>query len=402
MRRAIRGFTVLLSVVSVIILAISFVSAGNLPDKFWVVEGETLVLKRELPISIQYVNAGQDTNTRQVSAVGTNYSVNLKVLGIFPVKQARVEVVKQRMVVPCGTAFGIKMYTEGVVVVGTASIDSDNGTKNPSAEAQIKEGDILLRINGKEVSSNEDVAKIIEESGGTPLSIKGKRKDKPFEATLTPVKSRSDGQYKAGLWVRDSSAGIGTLTFYEPGSGAFAGLGHGICDVDTGELLPLESGEIVPVAITGIVKGADGAPGELKGYFKAELSMGRITLNNETGVFGQMSSQPAKGEALPVAMKQQVKAGSAQIITTLGDKAETYDIEIEKVNYNMATPTRNMVIKITDARLLEKTGGIIQGMSGSPILQNGMVVGAVTHVFVNDSEKGYGIFAENMLASMQQ
>ena len=396
MRKTIKVFAVICTVFSVLLLTVSFSSASNLPDKFWVIEGEQLIINRDVPISVFQKNIGNDKAV-PVSIAGQSYKANLKMLGIFPIKEVNVEIVKQNMVVPCGTSFGIKMYTQGVVIVGTSLVDGINPSKN----AGIKEGDIILSIDKKMVNSNEDVANIIEQSAGKALTLSMKRKNESFETELIPILSKTDQIYKAGIWVRDSSAGIGTMTFYDPQSGAFGGLGHGICDVDTGEIMPLMSGEIVPVTITGIVKGADGAPGEIKGYFRQEISIGTLLLNNETGVFGKISTAPVKNiEALPVAMKQQVKTGYAQIITTLTEnKVEYFDIEIEKVNYNENSPTRNMIIKITDKKLLDQTGGIIQGMSGSPIIQNGNIVGAVTHVFINDSKRGYGIFAENMLKS---
>jgi len=400
MKKAIKTSAVLLSIIAMILLAVSISSASSLPDKFWVIEGDKLVITRDIPISVSLKNVGDDPGAKAVSTVGNSYTVDLKVLGLFPVKEARVEVVKENMAIPCGTTFGIKMYTEGVVIVGTSAIDTETGTQNPSKDAGIKEGDVIIKINGRDVSANEDVAGIFEASGGAEQLVEIKRKNETKTVKLVPAKSKIDGKYKGGLWVRDSSAGIGTMTFYEPQSGVFAGLGHGICDVDTGEIMPLMSGEIVPVSITGILRGENGAPGEIKGYFKQEISIGQLKINNETGVFGIASSPPVKGDAMPIAMKQQVKTGKAQIITTLADnKTSLYDIDIEKVNYNENNPTRNMVIKITDADLKKQTGGIIQGMSGSPIIQNGRIVGAVTHVFINDSERGYAIFAENMLKS---
>ena len=207
----------------------------------------------------------------------------------------------------------------------------------------------------------------------------------------------SENRLKAGLWVRDSSAGIGTLTFYVPGSDIFAGLGHAVCDVDTGDVLPIASGEIVPARIYSVVKGQSGEPGELRGGFELG-SLGNLAVNGETGIYGSLTQTPVRGDPVPVAMKQQVKTGYAQVLTTIdGTEPELYDIRIDQVRYNDSSPTRNMVIVITDERLLEETGGIVQGMSGSPILQDGKLVGAVTHVFVNEPTKGFAIFAENML-----
>ena len=208
------------------------------------------------------------------------------------------------------------------------------------------------------------------------------------------------------MWVRDSSAGIGTLTYLDPESGIFAGLGHGVCDVDTGTLMPLYSGEAVNVAITGVTKGESGSPGELRGTFSQEAPIGTLVKNEATGIYGQMDGIPdilsQGGEPVAVAMRQEVHTGKAMIRTTIsGDTPVEYEISIERVSLSEQNPTRNMVIRITDPRLLSATGGIVQGMSGSPILQNGKLVGAVTHVLVNDPTRGYGILIENMLETAQ-
>ncbi|MDF2567582.1 MAG: stage sporulation protein, partial [Oscillospiraceae bacterium] len=207
----------------------------------------------------------------------------------------------------------------------------------------------------------------------------------------------TDNTFKIGLWVRDSSAGIGTVTFYNPENSVFGGLGHAVCDVDTGQVMPIMSGEVVDVNINGVTRGSSGSPGELKGSFSSNKDSGSIAVNNETGVFGVLYQNPSNHSAIPIAMKQEVKTGKATIFTTVsGNTPQEYKINIEKVNLNDNSMTKNMVIKITDPELLQKTGGIVQGMSGSPIMQNGVLVGAVTHVFINDPTKGYGIFIENM------
>ncbi len=319
-------------------------------------------------------------------------------LDAIPIKTVDVEVVEETQVIPCGTPFCVKIFTQGVVVVGMSDLKSNGKTVNPARSAGLKIGDVITSINGIQVNTNEEVAAIIEKSGGVPLSLSVLRSNMSFEVQITPVKADDGISYKAGLWVRDSSAGIGTLTFYNPEEHSFAGLGHGICDIDTGDLMPLLSGDIVSANISGIVKGEKGTPGELRGYFSNNNAIGNLSANIQTGVYGTMDQCPASNEPMTVAMKQQVVPGKAQILTTIqGNEPQYYDIEIESVNYNEDVPTKNMIVKITDPELLEKTGGIVQGMSGSPIIQNGMLVGAVTHVFVNEPEKGYGIFAENML-----
>lgn len=373
------------------VLAFTLTVSSAIPDEFSVVEGQGFAINSGLPIST--VSIG-DQNRK----AGDSYQVDVKLMGVLPVKQVNVDVVEQTMVVPCGTPFGIKMFTQGVVVVGMSSVDAEGGSINPAKEAGIQQGDVLISIDGKKLNSNQDVSDIIEHCDGKTLDVELQRKNMTFHVDLTPVKSASEDCYKLGAWVRDSSAGIGTLTFYEPNSKVFAGLGHAICDVDTGEILPLSSGEIVSAIIGGVQPGKVGTPGELRGTFKNVSDMGILATNGETGVYGFLDTLPCQHEPVPVAMRQQVESGPAQIMTTIeGEEPRTYDIEIEKINFDEDSPTRNMIVHITDPELLKKTGGIVQGMSGSPILQNGQLVGAVTHVFVNDPTRGYGIFAENML-----
>jgi stage IV sporulation protein B len=325
------------------------------------------------------------------------YSAQLMLYNTIPIKTVTVNVVDSNSVVLCGMPFGIKMFTNGVVVVGMADVKTSVGTMNPASEAGLKTGDIILSINGTTMNTNLEVEKAIENSNGQPLKFTINRDGKKISATVRPVRSESDGQYKIGLWVRDSTAGIGTLTFYDPSGNCFAGLGHGICDADTGKLMPLLSGDIVPVTISGVTKGTKGTPGELRGYFTDETAEGSLCANVETGVYGFMK-KPVHGQTMKVAMKQDVKTGPAKIYATIsGDKPQYFDIEIEKIDYRDDVKTKNLVICVTDQKLLTQTGGIVQGMSGSPIIQNGKLVGAVTHVFVNDPTHGYGIFAENML-----
>ena len=293
------------------------------------------------------------------------------------------------------------MFTDGVLIVGLSRIHTENGLSCPALESGIVEGDVICSIDGEKVYTNEDVASFIENSDGETLSMLIKRDGETMTVEVTPEKMADGSGYKAGFWVRDSSAGIGTLTFYDPETMVFAGLGHAVCDVDTGEPLPLLSGEIVPAAINKIKRGVSGEPGELGGVFTSAKALGEVSINNETGVYGVLNSNIG-GVSLPIAPKQDVYEGKATILATInGTKAKEYEIVIEKVSMSDNSPTKNMVIKVTDEELINKAGGIVQGMSGSPIIQNGRLVGAVTHVFVNDPTKGYGIFIENMLEAAE-
>lgn len=374
--------------------------AGRMPEQFNVVEGSSLTLQGAVSVGAQRTAEGRSVSAATLAA-GSSYTASLKLFGLFPVKDVAVKVVDATSVVPCGTPFGIKMFTDGVLVVGMSAVDTPTGSYNPAKSSGIKVGDVIVSINGETVSSTEQVAQRVEESGGKSLTFKIRRDNILFDVQFVPAKSVNENRWKAGLWVRDSSAGIGTLTFYSPSSQVFAGLGHPVCDVDTGETLPLSSGEIVPAKIYSVNRGVSGTPGELRGGFE-KGTLGNLTVNGETGIYGTLSNLPTLSDPVPVAMKQQVKSGSAQVLTTIdGTTPKLYDIRIDQVRYNDSSPTRNMVIVITDQELLDKTGGIVQGMSGSPILQDGKLIGAVTHVFVNDPTKGFAIFAENMLKTAE-
>lgn len=294
-----------------------------------------------------------------------------------------------------GTPIGLKLYCDGVVVVGMDDVDSENGSVNPAKNAGLQKGDVIKEINGTAVTRNSDVSDIIEKSSGTPLEFTIERGGATQKATFRSVYSKADGRYKAGLWIRDSSAGIGMLSFYDT-NGWFASLGHAVCDVDTGEILPLSDGETTDAEITGLFKGSVGTAGELSGTLGSKV-IGKIYLNDATGVYGKLFSPDLSVKQYAVANPSEVKVGKAQIVTTVEQgKTLTYEIEIIKINKS-AADNKNLVLRVTDQALIAKTGGIVQGMSGSPIIQNGKLVGVVTHVLLNDPTGGYGIFAATML-----
>lgn len=299
---------------------------------------------------------------------------------------------------PGGMAFGVKFFTEGVLVIGLTDIVTYSGTICPAREAGIKKGDVVLSIDGTPTKGARDLRDTVAASEGKKLSFKVKRGAESFETVVYPALCSETGDYKAGLWVRDSTAGIGTVTYIKGDDLSFAGLGHGICDGDTGTLMPLGRAVVVDVKINGIKRGASGAPGELKGSFD-KVQRGTIEKNTETGVYGKLDALPKEAlKPLPVGSRRELKEGKAFIYTTTeGNSVDKYEIEIEEI-YKGNGKTKNMLIKVTDPGLLDITGGIVQGMSGSPIIQNGKIVGAVTHVLINDPTRGYGIFIENMLA----
>ena len=327
-----------------------------------------------------------------------SYEADYRLFGILPVKHVTLTAYKDVKLYPGGMPFGVKFFTSGVLVVGFCDVDTEGGQVNPAYDAGLRLKDVITHVGGRELSGAVELTELVEASSGAPIEIRYTRGEGHFTTTVTPAKSASDGKYKTGIWVRDSGAGIGTVSFIDPESNYFAGLGHGICDTDTGKLLPIERGSVVDVTISGITKGVSGTPGEIKGFFNSG-KIGSLLGNNECGVFGILASVPKNvpTEPLPIGLKGDLREGKAYIYCTLDTNEVTkYDIEILDIDRG-AEGGKCFTVKITDPDLLEKTGGIIQGMSGSPIIQDGKLVGAVTHVLVGDPSRGYGIFIENML-----
>lgn len=336
--------------------------------------------------------------TEYSSNVYGNYTVQAKLFGAIPVKEVNIEILPQTELVPVGDVFGVKFFTKGVIVIGTTEIESADGFINPAEKAGIKKNDIITKINGTEINTVEALADMIEKSKGKPVFASCIRNGESFECEITPILSLSDKKYKTGIWVRDSTAGIGTITYYDPETGAFAGLGHGICDIDTGELMPLLRGCVVDVEITSIIKGKSGSPGELKGAF-SDKKKGVLIKNTQAGVFGILDNAPETTMSpMPVASKEEVCEGNASILVNVdGSGVKEYSVSLSRIDKH-SDGTKCFVVEITDDNLISLTGGIVQGMSGSPIIQNGKLIGALTHVLVNDPKKGYGIFIENMLS----
>lgn len=369
--------------------------AWKLPDSFYIGKNSTLSMSTALPVTASEARSDALAAISSDSS-GTGTS-SLRLFGIIPIKNAEVQEIETPMLVPGGQPFGIKLQMDGVMIINTDETQTASGTESPAEEAGLRAGDIIHCADGISIASSDDLRHAIEGSEGQTIDIEFTRNDKAMETELTPVYSSSEGCYTAGVWVRDSLAGIGTLTFYEPETLTFGGLGHPICDGDTGVCIPIGQGNACPVTVSDLVKGSAGSPGMLEGTFLGDDTMGSLVFNNRCGVFGTLSSKPSSSEAIPMAFKQEVRPGKAEIICTVsGTEPETYSAEIEEIDMAGSDNIKNMIIRITDKRLLEKTGGIVQGMSGSPVIQNGKLVGAVTHVFVDDPTRGYGIFCENM------
>ncbi len=326
-------------------------------------------------------------------------SAQLSILGAVPVKRCALQPVGAGEVVVCGTPFGIRLTTDGIFITETSGVNTASGVVYPGREAGLLAGDAVVTVNGQTVTENRQLLDKIEASGGAALTLGVRRGETLRTLLLTPAFSADDGNWRAGLWIRDSAAGLGTLTFYDPATGCFGGLGHPVSDPDSGLILPLGSGEITAATVTGIVKGLAGLPGELSGSLSIE-STGSLLINDLTGVYGRLSRLPsAPGRVVAVAGRAEVTTGEARILCTVeGSQPTAYDIVIEKTNPAAGDGEQDMTIRITDEALLEKTGGIVQGMSGSPIVQNGKLVGAVTHVFINAPYRGYAIFADTMFA----
>ncbi|PRS65454.1 SpoIVB peptidase [Bacillus pumilus] len=323
----------------------------------------------------------------------------------FPIKKTKVDVLPELKVVPGGQSIGVKLHSVGVLVVGFHQITTADGKKSPGEAAGIQSGDMIIEINGQKMEKMNDLTPFIQKAGktGETLRLLIKRDHKTFQTTLTPAKDASEGTYRIGLYIRDSAAGIGTMTFFEPSSKKYGALGHVISDMDTKKPIVVDNGEIVRSTVTSIEKGTGGNPGEKLARFSSERkTIGDISRNGPFGIFGTLTEKlenHVSDKPLPVALSNEVKEGPAEILTVVDhDKVEKFNIKIVSTTPQKFPATKGMVLKVTDERLLSKTGGIVQGMSGSPIIQNGKVIGAVTHVFVNDPTSGYGVHIEWMLS----
>lgn len=292
-----------------------------------------------------------------------------------------------------GDVFGIKLFSDGVIVAALSDIYTDSGACCPAKDAGIQAGDYVLSVNGTPVETNSELAAMLATGEAVEMTLR--RDDETYDTTLTPV--CCGDVYKAGMWIRDSAAGIGTVTFYSADGTSFAALGHGICDSDTKDILEIRTGEPAAVSICGIEHGRSGSPGRLRGYFIGGDSLGTLTQNTELGIYGTLKTAHS-GQTVEVLGREDVRTGPVKIAATIDEHGvQLFNAELERVSTNTQQETKTLVVHITDPVLLQETGGIVQGMSGCPILQDGKLAGAVTHVFVDDPERGYGIFAETML-----
>lgn len=336
--------------------------------------------------------------TVEVSQNGS-YQIRCKWLGVLPLKTIKVHTVEKQEVLVSGSPVGIYMETKGVLVIDSGEITDREGIRRAPAEHIIQSGDYICEIDGKVLTGKRQLMQLVRENQGEPMELQVIRHQETIKLEMTPVETE-DGSYKLGIWVRDNIQGIGTLTYVEP-NGTFGALGHGISDADTGERLEISDGDLYRADILSIRKGTAGTPGELRGVinYREENRIGTICGNSQYGIRGQM--EPGKYtesmKKIPTGLKQEIQTGKAEIRCDIGDGIREYQCEILEIDSNARDTNKCFVLRITDDDLLSRTGGIVQGMSGSPVLQNGKLIGAITHVFVNDPTKGYGIFIENMM-----
>lgn len=344
------------------------------------------------------VNKNNQIKKRIISLALT--ILTLSVLLSFPISATSLsKLIRGNEVYVGGMPFGIKLYTEGLLVVGFSPVDCDSGSATPASDAGILVGDVITEVNGIKVTSSAEFADAVGKTTNA-MTLKYLRHGEEHTTSVTPSLSRKDGRYKTGMWLRDSTAGIGTVTFTVPETREFAGLGHGVCDAETGDVIPLLRGVAAEARISGIKKGEAGCPGELRGYFTGS-EIGTVSKNTSCGVFGSFKSDminPSLPSKVPIGGKTDIQLGEADIYCTLeGATPQKYRISITK----LPKESSNFEIEVCDSTLLDMTGGIVQGMSGSPIIQNGKLVGAVTHVLISDPTKGYGIYIEDMIEAAE-
>lgn len=334
------------------------------------------------------------------TAMESSYQMRVKLFGFLSFKNVDIRVIEDQELIPVGVPVGIYVKTDGVLVIGTGEFKGSDGVSYSPAKYILKSGDYIRSMNGEAVTEKDDFIKRVEDSGGREIRLTVERDGENIDVKIVPKKDAA-GNYKIGAWVRDNAQGVGTMTYIDS-QGNFGALGHGITDVDTSTLMHMEDGTLYQTDIVDIQKGSAGNPGEMTGMiiYSNDRVLGEITDNCIQGIFGICNSKALEmGEkkALPIGLKQEIKLGPARILCTVEGAAGYYDVEITAVHLDHDNVNRGIELTVTDPELLAATGGIVQGMSGSPIIQDGKFIGAVTHVLVQDSRKGYGIFIENML-----
>lgn len=389
----------------------------SIPDKIWIEKGEEENFDFHLPVTGEMEQKGLEVFGNQSPVVEKDkikldlnesfslksqeqgsYSITCRLFGLFHIKEVAVEVVEKAQVVPCGVPVGIYVKTDGILIIGTGTVTGSDGMNYEPAENLVKSGDYVKTVDEQVIESKEDLITKINQSQGNPVILGILRGKEYIQLKLQPVQVAED-EYKLGIWVRDDLAGVGTLTFYDE-QGNYGALGHPVSDLDTGTKVSMGEGTLYEAEVAGITKGEKGNPGEIAGVitYLEQYRLGTVEENTNVGIYGNLEKTPEKVGAenyFPVGLKQEIEEGEATIISTVSGERKEYSVVITDIDYN--SENKGILFQVTDPELLSLTGGIVQGMSGSPIIQNGKVIGAVTHVFVQDASKGYGIFIENML-----
>ncbi|EYE89707.1 stage IV sporulation protein B [Fervidicella metallireducens AeB] len=401
-----RGFKIVIPMISLLffIFLIATINVMFMPGNIKITQSKNNLINLEnSKIKSNFLYKVENEKYKDNDLETSNkIDISIKLFGILPVRKMTLCLLPEVKVIPGGQPIGVKLFTDGILVVGFSDVETATGKKqSPAASAGIEIGDRIIDINGIKLNSSEDLSNIIGKFGEKELNINLNRKGQLKTVKVTPTKVKNSDQYKIGLWVRDSTAGVGTLTFYDPSTGRFGALGHPINDVDTGLQLPVRDGKIYNAKIIAVEQGTRGKPGELRGMFSEEDVLGILEKNTMSGIYGKLTTGASNGiynKAIPIARQSEIKEGPAKILTSVeGADVKAYDIYIERLTEQSRPNPKSMIIRITDKELLSKTGGIVQGMSGSPIIQDGKLIGAVTHVFVNRPDMGYGIYIEWML-----
>ena len=382
---------------------------SSLPPSFHLADGQALALEVPYPLTLSLPADGLAANASMAETLSQSpKETDAATISLFglPLKKVQMEISDDLRLYPGGQAVGVALHTDGLLVVGTSDL---TGVRSPARQAGLKPGDLITQANGKALTSTEELTSLVAELGEKPIQLSVMRGEAALSLSLTPKKDKQSGDFRIGAWVRDSTAGVGTLSFYgtlnQSQSTVYGALGHSITDADTQQLLTVGYGEIMLADVVDVRKGQVGYPGELKGSFLREQRvLGDIQRNCVYGIYGDMTHPPAHPlypDGLPIGRKDAVHTGEASILCTVGPEGmKEYAVEIVETARQSAPAQRSLVLRVTDPELLEKTGGIVQGMSGSPILQDGRIIGAVTHVFVNDPTMGYGLYIEWMLAAV--
>ena len=403
-------FKIMILLTFLLIIYVYILVISNIPDEITIFEGENLSLKTIFGMTLhsedEVLEVSANSGEKTINKIG-NETLSISLFDKLFLKSVDVSVLPKTTVIPVGNIAGVKLYTNGVLVVGMSEIEGeDSKTYKPYENTGIEEGDTIVKINDNVISSTDDLIEKVNMSNGEKIEIEYIHDEETKECSITPIKT-SEEEYKLGLWVRDSAAGVGTVTFYEPSTQSFGALGHGITDIDTGDLLNIASGEFVTAKVLNIKKGEDGNPGKIQGTVEEQETIGEITKNTEFGIYGKIQDLSSlnidTSKEMEVAMRDEIELGKATILCSLDNQTvKEYEIEITKIYKDNHYNNKSMEIKVTDEELIEKTGGIIQGMSGSPIIQNGKFIGAVTHVLVNSSTEGYAIFGDLMLKQSKE